>query len=89
MCVTGIYYVPGSLKAKLCVEGLDLSYAYFKDRNIPHEICGKVCQFVNQIKHRSSMPTRMLIMKTYLRARIQYIHSNDSVIFPQNLITCS
>jgi len=33
----GIYYMPGSLKARLCVEGLDLSYAYFRERNIPHE----------------------------------------------------
>ena len=38
----GIYYVPGSLKAQLCVKGLDLSYAYFKERNIPHEKCGKL-----------------------------------------------
>jgi 2-hydroxyglutarate dehydrogenase len=38
----GIYYMPGSLKARLCVEGLDLSYAYFRERNIPHEKCGKL-----------------------------------------------
>jgi 2-hydroxyglutarate dehydrogenase len=38
----GIYYTPGSLKAKLCVEGLELSYAYFKERKIPHHKCGKL-----------------------------------------------
>jgi 2-hydroxyglutarate dehydrogenase len=38
----GIYYAPGSLKAQLCVKGLDLSYKYFKERSIPHEICGKL-----------------------------------------------
>jgi len=38
----GIYYTPGSLKAKLCVEGLRLSYKYFDDNNIPYKKCGKV-----------------------------------------------
>lgn len=39
----GIYYTPGSLKAKLCVEGLDLSYKYCNEKNIPYKKCGKVC----------------------------------------------
>lgn len=39
----GIYYTPGSLKAKLCVEGIDLSYKYCDEKNIPYKKCGKVC----------------------------------------------
>ncbi|XP_072382377.1 L-2-hydroxyglutarate dehydrogenase, mitochondrial [Diabrotica undecimpunctata] len=38
----GIYYKPGSLKAKLCVEGLHLSYKYFDSKNIPYKKCGKL-----------------------------------------------
>lgn len=38
----GIYYTPGSLKAKLCVEGLDLSYKYCNEKNIPYKKCGKI-----------------------------------------------
>lgn len=38
----GIYYAPGSLKAKLCVEGLDLTYKYCSEKNIPYKKCGKV-----------------------------------------------
>ncbi|XP_064484723.1 L-2-hydroxyglutarate dehydrogenase, mitochondrial-like [Ornithodoros turicata] len=38
----GIYYVPGSLKARLCVRGLELSYKYFDDHNIPYKKCGKL-----------------------------------------------
>ncbi|XP_011253873.1 L-2-hydroxyglutarate dehydrogenase, mitochondrial [Camponotus floridanus] len=48
----GIYYTPGSMKAKLCVEGLKLSYEYFCKNNIPHKKIGKliVAQNLNQIK---------------------------------------
>jgi L-2-hydroxyglutarate oxidase len=38
----GVYYVPGSLKARLCVEGAREMYEYCELKNIPHERCGKV-----------------------------------------------
>ncbi|HEU0117392.1 MAG TPA: NAD(P)/FAD-dependent oxidoreductase [Alphaproteobacteria bacterium] len=38
----GIYYKPGSLKAKFCVKGRDMLYAYAADRGIPHKRCGKL-----------------------------------------------
>jgi (S)-2-hydroxyglutarate dehydrogenase len=39
---SGIYYVPGSLKARLCVEGAALMYDYCAEKGIPVERCGKV-----------------------------------------------
>ena len=39
---TGIYYTPGTLKAKLCVRGADLMYQYCDERNIPYKNVGKV-----------------------------------------------
>jgi L-2-hydroxyglutarate oxidase LhgO len=39
---SGIYYAPGSLKAKLCVEGGQALRAYCDDHGIPFERCGKV-----------------------------------------------
>jgi L-2-hydroxyglutarate oxidase LhgO len=38
----GIYYQPGSLKARLCREGHDLLVAYLRDRKVEHRICGKL-----------------------------------------------
>ncbi|XP_057326031.1 L-2-hydroxyglutarate dehydrogenase, mitochondrial isoform X2 [Microplitis mediator] len=38
----GIYYTPGTIKAKLCVEGLRMSYSYFGRHNIPYKKVGKL-----------------------------------------------
>ncbi|WP_316347191.1 L-2-hydroxyglutarate oxidase [Desulfuromonas acetoxidans] len=39
---SGLYYRPGSLKAKNCVEGRDALYAFCAEHAIAHEQCGKV-----------------------------------------------
>ena len=38
----GIYYQPGSLKAKLCVKGAAMLYDYLDKKSIPYKKCGKV-----------------------------------------------
>jgi L-2-hydroxyglutarate oxidase LhgO len=39
---SGIYYAPGSFKARLCVQGGRELYAYCAEKGIPTERCGKV-----------------------------------------------
>jgi (S)-2-hydroxyglutarate dehydrogenase len=39
---SGLYYTPGSLKAKNCVKGRHEIVAFAKEYNIAHDVCGKV-----------------------------------------------
>lgn len=39
---SGIFYRPGTVKARLCVEGREALYRFCRENGIPHERCGKV-----------------------------------------------
>lgn len=39
---TGIYYKPGSLKAKNCVKGVELLLDFCQKHDIPYNLCGKL-----------------------------------------------
>jgi L-2-hydroxyglutarate oxidase len=45
---SGLYYKPGSLKAKNCIEGKQEMIAFAKEYDIAHDICGKVVVASNQ-----------------------------------------
>ena len=38
----GLYYTPGSLKARLAVSGIREMVAFCQENSVPHEICGKI-----------------------------------------------
>ena len=39
---SGVYYAPGSFKARLCTRGRELLLGFCDDEGVPYEICGKV-----------------------------------------------
>jgi (S)-2-hydroxyglutarate dehydrogenase len=39
---SGIYYRPGSLKAKNCRAGIRMMIGFCREQEIPHDVCGKV-----------------------------------------------
>ena len=39
---SGLYYKPGSLKARLAVRGIQQMVEFCREQGVPHEICGKV-----------------------------------------------
>lgn len=39
---SGLYYKPGSLKAKNCIEGYNQLLDFCEQENIPYELCGKI-----------------------------------------------
>lgn len=45
---SGLYYKPGSLKAKNCVAGRHELVAFAKEHRIAHDVCGKVVVAVNE-----------------------------------------
>src|SRR4051794_26730501 len=49
---SGLYYKPGSLKARNCVTGREAMYRFCQEHGIAHERCGKVVVAT----HESELP---------------------------------
>jgi L-2-hydroxyglutarate oxidase len=47
---SGIYYQPGSLKAKLCRRGEAATKAFCEENSIPYEVCGKIIVATNALE---------------------------------------
>jgi (S)-2-hydroxyglutarate dehydrogenase len=45
---SGIYYKPGSLKAKNCIHGYNLLLDFCREHQIPFDICGKIIVATNE-----------------------------------------
>jgi L-2-hydroxyglutarate oxidase len=45
---SGVYYPPGSLKARLCTRGRELLLEFCDEEDVPYDICGKVIVAVDE-----------------------------------------
>ena len=55
----GIYYAKDSLKAKFCVQGRELLYAYCQERGLGHRRCGKFIVATNEAQVAQLEATRL------------------------------
>ncbi|MDP2480838.1 MAG: L-2-hydroxyglutarate oxidase [Candidatus Palauibacterales bacterium] len=57
---SGIYYPPGSLKARLCTEGRQATLDFCREQGIPCEVCGKVIVATREeeLPHLAELETR-------------------------------
>ena len=44
----GVYYAPGSLKSRLCREGIDATLAFCSEHGVAHRRCGKLIVATNE-----------------------------------------
>lgn len=71
---SGLYYKPGSLKARNCVEGRRALVKFAEEYNIPHDVCGKVVVSVDE----SELPYLDKIFATGLENGIEGIEKIDA-----------
>lgn len=71
---SGLYYKPGSLKAKNCVEGRRALVKFAEEYDIPHDVCGKVVVATAE----SELPYLNKIFATGLENGIEGIERIDA-----------
>ena len=90
----GLYYKPGSLKAKLAVEGIREMISFCKKHNIDHDICGKlvVASNENEIKSLERLAKRgklnglnglKFLNKNELKKREPNVYAIKSLLVPE------
>lgn len=90
----GLYYQPGSLKAKLAVDGIRQMTEFCQTHDIPHDLCGKIVVATDQREARllddlgerglqNGLLGLKFLNKTELQAREPYVASVKALLVPQ------
>ncbi len=66
---SGLYYKPGSLKARNCIQGRHELVAFAKEYGIDHDVCGKVVVATDA----SELPNMERVFKTGIENKIEGI----------------
>lgn len=90
----GLYYEPGSLKARLAVSGIQQMTAFCREHEIPHEICGKVVVasddretgFLKKLYERGTangLQGLRYLSPGELKAREPFVVAQESLLVPE------
>jgi L-2-hydroxyglutarate oxidase LhgO len=91
----GIYYPPGSLKAKHCVDGARLMYEFCDTHGVPHQRCGKliVAQDAHEIEELEKLRVRgeangveglTMVDEAFIRAREPHVRARAALFSPHS-----
>jgi (S)-2-hydroxyglutarate dehydrogenase len=90
----GLYYQPGSLKARLAVDGIRLMVDFCRKYKIPHELCGKVVVASDENEQRileklagrgskNGLNGLMFLNAKELKHREPYVKAFASLLVPE------
>ncbi|PIO16251.1 hypothetical protein AB205_0145680, partial [Aquarana catesbeiana] len=86
---SGIYYTPGSLKARLCVRGASLLYEYCDSKGIPYKQCGKEIPRLQALYERglqNNVPGLQIINAKQIREKEPYCRGEE--VYCKYVLTC-
>jgi L-2-hydroxyglutarate oxidase len=89
----GIYYEPGSLKAKFCHRGVEATMQFCRERDIPYQQCGKLLVATNapELLRMESLfqrcqqndPTTSMLGKAQLKSKEPAIRGEAAIFSPR------
>lgn len=90
----GLYYQPGSLKAKLSVQGIREMIAFAKDNDIAHDVCGKVVvatskkekkslEILAQRGHSNGLSGLSYLDQSALKKREPFVRAQKALLVPE------
>ena len=90
----GLYYQPGSLKARLAVAGIRSMIDFCRQHEIPHEVCGKVVVASDAREHRflenlagrgaaNGLKGLKFLSTSELKNREPFVRASSSLLVPE------
>ena len=90
----GLHYEPGTLKAKLAVNGIRQMVNFCKDEKINHDVCGKIVVATDkkQVKYLDNLANRgklnglknlKILSSSELKVREPYVSSKKTLLVPE------